>query len=578
MVHHWRATKHKCDLFFDSDSCLPKLAPNASNWRKLRRRLRKITLISTKNMFTRVYFRSRAMRVVERKRHIRGYKWYIVHPFSILRAISEIFFSILWLFSYVKDPYWLATKNDFKALYSSLPYRTVEIFVCAILFLNVPLNLCTGYRTQKTQTVILSFNKIVLRYLRTYFIFDLLGSFPSILLVSNNMCGSKTLCEVIAFFPILKVVRYKVVVRYFRHITNYFRISDTTHEAAFKCISGFLLLHWFTCIALSLPKYIELIYDFKPPNYKFHPAPGVPEELDRFLYIPTLHIILCHFTAAGNGMVTSTSNHDYFIFAMATVLGQFYIVYLIIMVIYLTYTVSSSECKYEQMVSEVKQYALAKKLSAELTLRLVIYYEHKFRKRFFKESAILADLTENIRDGVVLETKQYLLNNSIFFRVLTKDTISVLANMLHLAVYLPNDLLYKVNSTPEYMYFISYGKIAFFTTDGKEMLHMEDGDLFGEQSLLKKKRRSVNSVAVDVSEVYKLSKRDFLYMVRNYESFNNAIRIAAERRKLLLADLSDRFSTIETIGNTVANQLGKGEILEQKLKRRCYNDYENYFL
>lgn len=578
MVHFWHSNKHKCDLYFDSDSCLPKLAPNTGCYKKLRRTLRKITLISTKNMFTNVYFRSRAMRVVERKRHIRGFEWFIVHPFSILTVISEIFFSILWLFSYVKDPYWLATKNDFKAIYSSFPYRSVEIFVCVVLFLNVPLNLCTGYRTEKTQTIVLSFKQIVLRYLKTYFIFDLLGSFPSIILVSNDMCGSRALCEVIAFFPIFKFVRYRIVVKYFRHITNYLKMSDTMHEVMFKCIGCFLLLHWFTCLALSMPKYIEMIYGYKPPHYKLNRAPGVPEELDRFLYIPMLHIILCHFSAAGNSMITITTDHDFFIFSMTMIFGQFYMIYLMVMVIYLTYTVSSSECKYEQMVCEVKQYALAKKLSAELTMRLVIYYENKFRKRFFKESAILADLTDNIRDGVVLETKQYMLNNSDFFKILTKDTLSVLANKLHLAVYLPNDLLYKVNSTPEYMYFISYGKVAFFSPDGKEMFHMEDGDLFGEQSLLRKKRRSVNSVAVDVSEVYKLSKRDFMYMLRNYESFNNAIRLAAEKRKNLMTEVNLKLLTYETMGHTISHQLSKGQILEKKVRRGCYTDYENYFL
>lgn len=99
---------HQCEIIKGSDSCLPKLPPQAGKVRRFLRNCRKLLGVTETLPECREVLRSRAALKNERIRAHRLSKWYIIHPFSELNMWREKITLIAWFFVFYKDPFALA--------------------------------------------------------------------------------------------------------------------------------------------------------------------------------------------------------------------------------------------------------------------------------------------------------------------------------------------------------------------------------------------------------------------------------------------------------------------------------------
>lgn len=73
---------------------------------------------------------------------------------------------------------------------------------------------------------------------------------------------------------------------------------------------------------------------------------------------------------------------------------------------------NAPETKFHQIINEVEEYMRHKKLPLNLQMRLLQYYDYRFQRTYFKESAILATLSS--RNGCF---QKYFLIKSFFLQV-----------------------------------------------------------------------------------------------------------------------------------------------------------------
>ncbi|KAJ8981888.1 hypothetical protein NQ317_007280 [Molorchus minor] len=77
-------------------------------------------------------------------------------------------------------------------------------------------------------------------------------------------------------------------------------------------------------------------------------------------------------------------------------------------------------------------------------------------------------------------------------------------------IFLPNDTIIQHGSYATTMYFLASGTVAVYTSSGKEICHLCDGDYFGEVSLLNKgQTRTATVVAIETCQLYRLEKNSF---------------------------------------------------------------------
>lgn len=134
---------HLCDLKRGSDSCLPKLPPQAGRIRRFFRKCRKILVVSDANPDCQEVLRSHAAVTHERLRSLHSTKWYIIHPFSQLSVLIEIIAAISWMVVFLKDPYAVAflpviKKNE------DIVYISVTILTDIILLMYTITCFITG--------------------------------------------------------------------------------------------------------------------------------------------------------------------------------------------------------------------------------------------------------------------------------------------------------------------------------------------------------------------------------------------------------------------------------------------------
>ncbi|KXJ79519.1 hypothetical protein RP20_CCG000598 [Aedes albopictus] len=256
------ADRHRCNLPPQTEN-----GPSGSSlWRNIRRRLRKITLLSPEHPDTETYFRSIAQIANENKRLLRDYPACIIHPLSTFHFYWDvvIFFALLThllTLSFVVSYLIYIDVDDFPGIIQ------FDLVLCVVLGLDNILKLFTGYVVEKRKTVVLDPKKILLhrfKYLRI--LYDCIGAMPFILLLYKlDTCyyqSEQFFYLVFALFLYFaNILRFHQVNRRFETIPKFFKATENQITIMKLIIGTIYVLHWTSCIADILPMLVFYTHD-----------------------------------------------------------------------------------------------------------------------------------------------------------------------------------------------------------------------------------------------------------------------------------------------------------------------------
>lgn len=382
----------------------------------------------------------------------------------------------------------------------------------------------SGYHVFETKEIVLQPRKIAMHYIKTYFLFDFIPSIPLtyILIMVTGQTNSLYVIP-IASLRLLRFARVKTMQSYFRQITSICRIGDTAHDVICLLMTTIYMVHWWACIAYLVPKLKYKILGVAEKSSWIYKADIIPSASYRwYQYFEALLMATCHFYLAGIGMYQTDDPVEQVILIVILLSGVMYFSYMVVVVLEMVSSANASESRYEEIMSQLKEYMASKKLSPTLRRRLMMYYENRFQKHYFREHAILATLSEHLRQELVLFCAQRLLHQVDIFEGLSKVVTNDIAAVLKQDVYLPNDIIFVSGQPAEALHFIVSGTLALFTPSGLEFRHIQDGDHFGEISFIVKEteqKHICTVVAVEITECLHLDVADFWYFMRTYEQF-----------------------------------------------------------
>ena len=142
-----------------------------------------------------------------------------------------------------------------------------------------------------------------------------------------------------------------------------------------------------------------------------------------------------------------------------------------------------------------------------------------------------------------------LLQSVELFWDLKDEELGYISEKMVARKYDPGNFIFLEESDGEQCFFVVKGsvKVTRLSKDGREVIlaMLDEGDFFGEMSLLDGKSRSANVIALEKTEVLTLNRKDFLIVLQEYPKIaiqllkELASRLRKSDRQIASLSLSD---------------------------------------
>jgi voltage-gated potassium channel len=167
----------------------------------------------------------------------------------------------------------------------------------------------------------------------------------------------------------------------------------------------------------------------------------------------------------------------------------------------------SAKVNFRNRIEAVNQYLHYRHVPSELSTRVRHYYEYLWaRRRGMKEEILLDDLPGPLRLDVLLHLTRKLLEKVPLFTYCSPTLRNVVLMALKSRTYAPGDCIAWEGELGKEIFFISRGKVAITSADGtKDHGTLEDGDYFGDLSLILGERRTASVRALTYCEIFVLT-------------------------------------------------------------------------
>ncbi|KAB0389861.1 hypothetical protein E2I00_008753, partial [Balaenoptera physalus] len=388
---------------------------------------------------------------------------------------------------------------------NSPPWIVFNVLSDTFFLMDLVLNFRTGIVVEEGAEILLAPRAIRTRYLRTWFLVDLISSIP-----------------VDYIFLVVELEP--------RLDTEIFHMTYDLASAVvriFNLIGMMLLLcHWDGCLQFLVP----MLQDF-PPDCWVSINHMVNHSWGR-QYSHALFKAMSHMLCIGYGQQAPVGMPDVWLTMLSMIVGATCYAMFIGHATALIQSLDSSRRQYQEKYKQVEQYMSFHKLPADTRQRIHEYYEHRYQGKMFDEESILGELSEPLREvglGGALEG-----GSSRTWASGMPSGVGAIGQQVHLKglrfeVFQPGDLVVREGSVGRKMYFIQHGLLSVLARGARDT-RLTDGSYFGEICLLTRGRRTASVRADTYCRLYSLSVDHFNAVLEEFPMMRRAFETVAMDR------------------------------------------------
>ncbi|CAF4902900.1 unnamed protein product [Pieris macdunnoughi] len=464
------------------------------------------------------------------------YPW-TIHPFSKFRLYMEAFIVSLIMISDI-----LLTVH-----FSRPDPREYGLEGYCLLCLDITYLLCkmtnffTGYIVGDTcPEVILDVKRIVPKYFTSWFIPDM-SSVSNVFLKAFGY-------ESVYFEQLLTSLKIIRVLKLFYHVNN---LSD-----AFK-----LKLAWNTAIEITLLIVIYLIWNMFMQfaveyMYEDSYTPEKPKDCSWItmgnLWNKELTTRFVYSMDRAVGMLRGNANIHILekegcvktFLIVAWFISQVLLLHCGFKYLITLFGTESARAQYFMMAKQVEMYLDQKKFPTRIKNKVLRFYAIGFQSHFFAEYRMMSCVSGQLREDIIMHTGRQLVRDVAFLKQLPGSLLFQIGSKLRIVMFIAGDIIMKIKTIGDCLYFIHKGTVAIYCESGKEVCHLEDGDFFGEIALVMSHRlRTASAVAVTNCELFRLDREDFESYVACYPTVYEDIKKLATNRYEQSKMLDDHHKT-----------------------------------
>ncbi|CAH1788601.1 unnamed protein product [Owenia fusiformis] len=487
---------------------------------------------SKKSKFCKKVYRSNDAIEEEQQRQIDLAK-FVIHPFSMFRWYWDMLMVSVLIVTLIMLPYVIA----FDLAQLTTTWMVINLVFDALFLIDICLNFRTGIVNQRTEEVILEPKKIAWSYCKTWFLVDLVSSLPFdeiyVWTTGEEQASYAALhllkaLRLTKFLSLLKILRMARLLRYIYKMEEILDI-DASVIRIFNLIMMVLVMsHWNGCMQF----FIMYINDFPADSWVTINNLHLPSATNLDKYTHSLFRAMSQMVCIGFGSDVSRSPLEIWCTIFSMMMGATLYCLFIVSTNNLIQTVNRPEKTYNKKIAQAKEYMRYRRVPYSLQKRVLDYYDHKYQRKYFDEELIAHEphMSNELKKEIMLHNCKPLVDTVDFLAQGSSDFVCDVIMKMHFEVYLPGDRIIQAGKKGDSMYFIEHGKVEVVLPNGEVVNRLGDGQHFGEIALLMDERRVASVVALEMCDLYLLSRENFKSVLTEYPQMGRKIESVAQAR------------------------------------------------
>ncbi|KAM5293849.1 potassium/sodium hyperpolarization-activated cyclic nucleotide-gated channel 3 isoform 2-T2 [Glossophaga mutica] len=468
--------------------------PGSSSGPEPKRRQLGTLLQPTVNKFSLRVFGSHKAVEIEQERVKSAGAW-IIHPYSDFRFYWDLIMLLLMVGNLIVLPVGITFFKE----ENSPPWIVFNVLSDTFFLLDLVLNFRTGIVVEEGAEILLAPQAIRTRYLRTWFLVDLISSIPV-----------DYIFLVVELEPRLDAEIFHMTYDLASAVVRIFNLIGMM----------LLLCHWDGCLQFLVP----MLQDF-PPDCWVSINHMVNHSWGR-QYSHALFKAMSHMLCIGYGQQAPVGMPDVWLTMLSMIVGATCYAMFIGHATALIQSLDSSRRQYQEKYKQVEQYMSFHKLPADTRQRIHEYYEHRYQGKMFDEESILSELSEPLREEIINFTCRGLVAHMPLFAHADPSFVTAVLTKLRFEVFQPGDLVVREGSVGRKMYFIQHGLLSVLARGARDT-RLTDGSYFGEICLLTRGRRTASVRADTYCRLYSLSVDHFNAVLEEFPMMRRAFETVA---------------------------------------------------
>jgi len=409
----------------------------------------------------------------------------------------------------------------------------IDCFIDSFFAVDICLNFVTGFYDEN-ELLITDQKAIAVNYVKSWFVIDVASTIPidlfvTLILGSGASTGLKTL-KLLRLARLLKLARLKKLAK----IVG--QVEELGANASVMRLLKLLFFIMFAAHLLSCCWYALQAQENADENWLT--AYSMEGEGVATLYISSIYWCMATMTGVGYGDVVAVTNNERLYSILTQLIGAAVFGFLIGNISTLLDTMDVRAATHKRKMTLLKDYMHERKLSKDLQDRLKAYYSYYLQhKSVYDERMILANLSPNLRNKVVLQSNRDLVNSLHLFAGMPATFVSATVMELKPFFAVSGEEVAAEGEVGQEMYFLYQGTVELLKSiDGVQTLLglMHDGYHFGESSLLSQKPRANSVVAGTFCDLYALSRESLDHLIASFPKARRRIlEISASRARML---------------------------------------------
>ncbi len=348
------------------------------------------------------------------------------------------------------------------------------------------------------------------RYLRTWFIVDLLAAIPFGVLAAASDGALGTVLSVLAVTRVLRMARLVVLQRQWRARTS---LNPAVLRLSFLVLWVVVLSHWIACGWIAL-------------DGELNGHPELPP------YQQALYWTITTLTTVGYGDLVPEGSPQVWYTMVVMGLGAAIYGFVIGNVANLLANLDLLRSQHLGRIETISSFLRDRHVPRHLQAEVRNYYNYIWESRMGNQAEMLDDLPDSLRVEIAMHLNRHILEKVPLFAGVSETFMRELVLQLEPSVAIPGEPIVSRGEPGHRMFFINKGTVDVLGPGETDVVAtLTDGDFFGEFALLTSEPRANTVVARQYCNLYSVNRESFNRVLEDFPDFAAEVRRIADERR-----------------------------------------------
>lgn len=448
---------------------------------------------------------------------LKGQK-FILHPKSPVRQSWEALIVLLLVYIMVAVPIRVAF-DVFIERHGFTNY--FDVLIDVMFLMDIVLNCFSGYYDGETGDVIMDQRKILKKYLKSWFLLDVIASIPLSIFIDGRFSFFK-------LFRLLKLLRVFRLKRYMNVIEFHLGIN-VIYTRLFKVFIGvFFATHvvgcfWYATFWIDLNENSWVVrYDLEDASLSSK-------------YLASIYWAFSTLTTVGFGDISAATDLERAFATVCMVIGVSWYAFVISTFSSILAMFDRHEAKKRQDLSLVIQFLRDSNVPKSLRNKILTHVEYSNQQPNASTEKdlpkVLLLLSSQLKTQLLMFINRHLIGQITILRNKTPQMIVQCMQGLKPLVVNKDDIIINMGQHCEELYFLLKGSVIFHLDfHSKLKVSVPEGSLFGEIGCIFDQRATEAVKAHSKCSLLRLSKGNLWSLMHDFPDFGDEVKGLAKSR------------------------------------------------